>query len=531
MIYAGFACAKLGWSDLSQDEGCFGISALNIRADFHQLAMVGERPAGPAASKPFLYPLFLLTSISVFGQNAFALRIVNVVALAVASLFFYWSARSLLKESISALLASAFFLLNAGTISYARSVTADPFVVLWGCVGLFGASIFYAEGRPRWALLSGVGLGLAFLSKLWLIFPYALACLALFLFKVSTKKSLSFFALPVLAFVTFLFVSSLHLLTVMILTPHDLSHWLGTYFGISLGSRVAGGGFDPAMWYRPWWFYFAGVFKITFFAFPMILLGIPALTRRRDAILAAVVVALILPIFVLSLFRVKETIYVFPVFPGLALLVALGLDYFFRSANRAEIIASTILSMLVAAWFYRHGVFLQRELILIEALYLVYLMAGLAGPRYGVLTRRVVATVLVPTIFVVGVTAVRRTLEHRTYYREVAEYFKNSLSSLPPGKVAFVSPEFGAISFPTFRTGQYWQTYYFHEDDAAFERDLMDRQQVFYVVDPSGKLYGGQPSPGKWQALQEHAHEITPEVEAFIGHRIALRIFVPSGTR
>jgi hypothetical protein len=127
--------------------------------------------------------------------------------------------------------------------------------------------------------------------------------------------------------------------------------------------------------------------------------------------------------------------------------------------------------------------------------------------------------------------AVRRTLEHRTYYREIAEYFKSSLSSLSPGKVAFVSPEFGAISFPTFRTGQYWQTYYFHEDDAAFERDLMDRRQVFYVVDPSGKLYGGQPSPGEWQALQEHAREITPKVEAFIGHRIALRIFVPSGTR
>lgn len=514
-----------------QDEGCFGISALNIRADYHQLAMVGEQPAGPAASKPFLYPLFLLTSISVFGETTFALRIVNVVALAVASLFLYWSARSFLKDPIVALLASAFFLLNPGTITYARNVTADPFVVLWGCVGLYGAFRFHDEERLHWAILCGVGLGLAFLSKLWLVFPYALACFVLLFAKFLTKKNLRFFAIPVLAFVTFLVVSSLHLLTVMILMPHDLSHWLGTYFGISLGSRVAGGGFDPAMWYRPWWFYFAGVFKIMFFAFPMILLGIPALARRRDAILAAVVVALILPIFVLSLFRVKETIYVFPVFPGLALLVALGLDYFFRSANRAEISASAILSMLAAAWFYRQGVFLPRELILIEALYLVYLVAGLASSHYAVLTRRVVATALLLAIFVVGVMAVRRTLAHRTYYREIAEYFKNSLTSLTPGRVAFVSPEFGAISFSTFRTGQYWQTYYFHEADAAFERDLMDRQQVFYVVDPSGKLYGGQPSSGEWQALQEHAHEITQEVEAFIGHRIALRIFVPSGTR
>jgi hypothetical protein len=239
---------------------------------------------------------------------------------------------------------------------------------------------------------------------------------------------------------------------------------------------------------------------------------------------------LILPIFLLSLFRVKETVYIFPVFPGLAIVVALGLDYFFRTATRTGIITFTIVSMLVAAWFYRQSVFAQRELILIEVFYLVYLLAGFAGSHYSVLTRAIVVTALLLATFVVGIMAVRRTLEHRTYYREIAEYFKNRLRSLAPGNVAFVSPEFAALSFSTFRTGQYWQTYYFHEDDAVFERDLIDRRQVFYVVDPSGKLYGGQPSPGEWQALREHAHEISPEVEAFIGHPIALRIFVPSVT-
>jgi 4-amino-4-deoxy-L-arabinose transferase-like glycosyltransferase len=530
-IYGGFACAKLDGSDLTQDEGCFGVSALNIRADYHQVAMVGEQPEGPAASKPFLYPLFLFMSITLFGQNAFALRIVNVVALAVASLFLYWSARSLLKDGILALVAPAFFLLNAGTISYGRLVTADPFVVLWGCVGLFGAVKFYEEERVRWAILCGAGLGLAFLSKLWLIFPYALACLALFIFKFLAKRSPRSIALPILAFMIFLLVSSLHLLTVIILTPHDLHHWLDTYFGVSLGSRVAGGGFDPAMWYRPWWFYFAGIFKITFFTFPIIILGISALIKRKNTILIAVVVALISPIVVLSLFHVKETIYVFPVFPGLALLVALGLDYFFRSANRAEIIAATMISTLVAAWFYRQDVFLRREMILIEGLYLVYLLAGFAGSLYRPIARGAVAVAVILAMSFVAAVAVRKTLEHRTYYREIAAYFKNRLLSLPPSNVAFLSPEVGAVSFSTFRTGRYWQTYYFHEDDALFERDLINHRQVFYLVDPSGRLYGGQPSPGEWQALREHAHEISPEVEAFIGHPIALRIFVPSVTR
>ncbi len=435
-----------------------------------------------------------------------------------------------MKDRTVALLASAFFLLNPGTISYARLVTADLFVVLWGCAGLYAACKFYDEGRTLWGILCGIALGLAFLSKLWLVLPYGLACFVLFFAKFLTKKSSRFLAIPVLAFVVFLVVSSLHLLLVTILTPQDLNHWLTMYFGITLGNRVAGGGFDPAMWYRPWWFYFAGLFKIIFFAFPMILLGIPALKKRRDAIVTAIVVALILPIFVFSLIRVKETIYVFPAFPGLALLVALGLDYFFRSASRIEIGTSAIVSIFVAAWFYRQGVFLSRELILIQALYLLYLLAGLAGSHYTVLTRRAVAAVLLLAMLFVGVVAVRRTLGDRTYYREIAEYFKKSLLTSPPGKVSFISPNYGAISFYTFRAGQYWQTYYFHEDDAAFERNLIDRRQAFYVVDPSGKLYGGQPSSREWQALQGHARDITPDLEASIGHPIALRIFVPLGS-
>jgi hypothetical protein len=260
-------------------------------------------------------------------------------------------------------------------------------------------------------------------------------------------------------------------------------------------------------------------------------LGIPALIKPKNVILIAVLGALILPIFVLSLLHVKETIYVFPVFPGLALLVALGLDYFFRSANRAEIIAATMISTLVAVWFYRQYVFLRREMILIEGLYLVYLLAGFAGSLYRPIARGAVAVAAILAMSFVAAIAVRKTLEHRTYYREIAAYFKDRLLSLPPSNVAFFSPEVGAVSFSTFRTGRYWQTYYFHEDDAVFERDLIDRRQVFYVVDPSGKLYGGQPSPGEWQALREHAYEISPEVEAFIGHPIALRIFVPSVTR
>jgi hypothetical protein len=62
---------------------------------------------------------------------------------------------------------------------------------------------------------------------------------------------------------------------------------------------------------------------------------------------------------------------------------------------------------------------------------------------------------------------------------------------------------------------------------SAFVDELKSGAQMFYVVDPSGTLYGGRISQEKLEALRRYAVDVTPEIEHSIDHRIPLEVFVP----
>src|SRR5271167_4414259 len=78
--YAALALFQLGKADLDTDEGRYGISALNILYDYHQLAIVSPEPDGvPWSTWPYMYPAELAGSVLLLGKTEFALRVVNVV--------------------------------------------------------------------------------------------------------------------------------------------------------------------------------------------------------------------------------------------------------------------------------------------------------------------------------------------------------------------------------------------------------------------------------------------------------------------
>jgi len=530
-LYAVLGLFQLGKCDLESDEGRFGVSAVNILTDYHQLATVSEDPLGAPGTKPYMYPSMLAGAIAVLGKNELAVRSVNLMILAVAAFFLYGFVMILLKDRSIALLTFAFFLLNPGTISYARTAMPEPSVVLWGCVALYGVTKFGDTRHTAWGIFCGVALGFAFLSKMWLVFPFGLACFTMFLSLLVENPTRKHMFVPLIAFIAFVFVSASHLLLVRLWEPQELAYWLHIYFGTTFSSRVAGVGYDPVMWFRPWWFYFAAFFKASFFGLPIFLLGIVEIWKRRLIVSGATAGALLVVVAVLSLFRVKEAAYMFPAFPGIILLVALGWKRFFREPSSKEILSVTVLSMMLAGAFYRVGVYPRRDWVLIELLYLLCLAAGMTSKRYGILTKRIAAIGMVTAMIFADVVVVQKDLDHRTYYREIARYFKASLRDTRPQQVVFVSPEFPSLQFYTFRSGHYWQTYLFHESDSTFEADLLNHARVFYVVDPTGKLYGGKVSPREWAALQNDGREVTSDLERCVGEKIPLRVFVPLGAQ
>ena len=93
--------------------------------------------------------------------------------------------------------------------------------------------------------------------------------------------------------------------------------------------------------------------------------------------------------------------------------------------------------------------------------------------------------------------------------------------------VIFTSPEFAAVGYYLFRQGEYWETFYFHKDNAQFRDELEHGDRLFYVVDPSSTLYGGNVKPEWEPLLAQNTRDVTAEVEQASGAKIGLRILVP----
>src|SRR5208337_3691805 len=141
---------------------------------------------------------------------------------------------------------------------------------------------------------------------LWLILPFGAAVALLLLSRLPDEKMGKIVRDAALGFVVFLLVGGSHLLLLRLLSPESLKIWLGTYFQGAAATRVGGAGYDPNMWYKPWWFYFG------------------------------------------SLFKVKEAAYGSQAYPALALLMACGVLPFLETARSLEVALSALASIVLA---------------------------------------------------------------------------------------------------------------------------------------------------------------------------------------
>jgi 4-amino-4-deoxy-L-arabinose transferase-like glycosyltransferase len=527
VLYCVFAFFRLGSFDLAPDEGRFGLSGANILRDYHQLAKVSEGPLGNAGTKPYFYPLTLAVSIALLGPTEVAVRCVNGIALLLSAVLLYHAAALLLRDQTAAFLSFVFFLLNPGTITYARAAMPEPLTVCCGCAALCATARWMARRAPGWAALSGIMLGLGFVTKIWLVLPFVLACGSLYLVVLSREKG-RMTSLSIAAWLASLaIVSASHILLVLALSPADIPHWVNLYSGITLGSRFAGAGYDPEMWYRPWWFYAAAAFKGTFFAFPLVILGCLEVLRRRDTGVTILFVALIAPLALFSVMRIKQASYIYPVFPGLMMLIALGCLRFLRRPGGGEMALACLGSIGAALFFFGRGVFGARELMAIASIYIIFLTAAFATAGQRRLFRAGFIVVSIGAMLLAGVVAAKTTLDHRTGFREIASFFQSKLADVGTREVTFIAPEFPSMEFYTFRRGEYWQSYYFHQSDDIFLRDLKSRAQTFYIVDPSGTLYGGKVSAERLAALTMYAKDLTREIERHSGRKLPVQVFVP----
>ena len=299
----------------------------------------------------------------------------------------------------------------------------EPTLTLWGCLSLFTAVRFSKALTLSWAFACGMTLGLAFLTKVWLVLPFAMAALVIFggMFIFGPRHR-----------------TLIATLVASLIRPHILiafpAHTLvGTrrptvlatpLLRLRTGLTCRRARTDPAMWFHPRWFYLAGLFKATFFGLPVVYLAIHALIRQRQRAVVAVLAAMLTPFLILSLFRVKQTSYAYPAFPAVAFLLAYGTLVTVRSRPVTSLVVATVLSAATASFFFSLGVIAPTELYLIGGLYSLYMITSFAADKFRFVTSVAVAGSGSLAMLAADIVAFRTSLQHRTYYRELAAYFR-----------------------------------------------------------------------------------------------------------
>ena len=515
---------NLGVNDLvGGDEGYYGVMARNILHDPGYIVNTSLSPLGPPGDKPFLYPLVLAGSLLVGGIGEIPMRLVTLLV-AAASGIILMLIGSELGDRRAGIIAGLMFLFTPLLANTGRVVSAEPLLVLLSLAGIWLMLVSLRTGRRRTGFAAGALFGLAFLTKLWLVAMPMAGVLGAVLFyrKLSREKSLRSL-LPVIgtAIAGFLLFGSLQLLLCLLFSPDTFRHWLGIYTGFSLADRVVGGSF-AGYWHRPWNYYLLLIGRAFGQWLPLVPLGfITVLRKRRESLAAAVTMVWLIPLITMSAISVKSGNYILPLMPALFLLAGFGASALlhaveFPALTRRDALLAALAGMvlcLAAQLEFGSGAIpgiYSKNVLRIQIIMAAAVLIPAFAPR---LSRRAAGGYAIAALLIamagglIRDIQIVRSRDHVTGYRKVAAELARGLEDIDPRQLCFISPEWPAVSFYTFRTGRYWESPYQDADPEAAIASL-GGSPFFYVIQEGVDLYGGDPDDRVLKALAEKAHPI-----------------------
>ncbi|HEX2676685.1 MAG TPA: glycosyltransferase, partial [Polyangiales bacterium] len=325
------------------DEGVNVTMAQNIRESSGLLLRPSVYPGGradwrredlPALGNLPFYPLLLALTPAGLGLSGMAL--LSFLALCVT---LYCSAKlCALVDPRAGLITALLMASSPALLAAFRRIELEPILTAFCAAGAY-LFVRGAWQRTRThCFAGGVCLGLGFLTKLWLIVPYAFALFAFCVIEAAVvrrdgtsaglRRSVTFGALG------FALSASAHLAYVAMRAPGDLPLWMShVYLGIFSGQGVTGDKLSALSRYageqRGAFYYPLVLYRDHFFLAPLALFGLGELLRSiapRAARLLGMIAGAITSLVVLSVPAVKTPAYVLAVQPFLYMLAALCLS-------------------------------------------------------------------------------------------------------------------------------------------------------------------------------------------------------------
>jgi dolichol-phosphate mannosyltransferase len=246
----------------------------------------------------------------------------------------------------SAVLASTLLFATAPWMLRAFSLLEfEPLVAAFGALG-FAAITRSEQARfgLLYAALGGMGLGLAFATKMWLALPAFSASLVFLLVRHYQCREAERARLRSAAWIVMLFATGLgaiHLLFVAMTAPHDLALWIErVYLAIFTGEGVTGQKLSEGPGRaRSAWAYAGFLLRDHGALLVVSAYGLPALTRRATAQGTAFLFAAsaaLLSLVPLSVPAFKEPLYLAPALPFLYALAGLCLAAAHRPPQRQQ---------------------------------------------------------------------------------------------------------------------------------------------------------------------------------------------------
>jgi 4-amino-4-deoxy-L-arabinose transferase-like glycosyltransferase len=482
----------------SDDEGVNVTMAVNMIEDPGQVLRPSVFPGGrrdwltedlPALGNTPFFPGLLALLGGGLGLSGMGL--LPLLALWATVLF---SALLLRPEAPRAALYCALLLATSpGFLSLALALEFEPVLTAFCAAGLY-LIVRGSRARRRGQCFAGGALfGLGFLTKMWLIAPYALAACAFVLVQTTLVRAreeapLTLRRSVIAAAAGFIATASAHLVLIAIAAPQDLPRWLGSvYFGLFTAQGVTGAKLSASAEHTPapLWYYPALLFREHFHLLPLALFGLPALMRRNSAhAIAALAMAFgaCLAVVLLSVPAVKEPLYLLPVLPPLYMLAAVSLAELerdpvkHRPANAAFVNAVVVIAAMsvVIVWITRAGD-APRVSVLYAVVHTLGVLACVAAGLFWIARKRIDAPLLAGcALALVGVTVARTFMPPDPAPRELARALAPCVEDADPAYPSYVGPHSKLLTGLLYRAGREWP--------AAPEAVTEDRSIAAYVL-------------------------------------------------